>query len=498
MKEEFKDVIIIGAGLSGIGAACHLKKRCPSKYFTILESREHMGGTWDLFKYPGIRSDSDMYTLGYNFKPWTDPQAIADGPAILKYIKNTAEHYKIDQHIRYNHKVLQIEWHSDQSQWSVKVEHQGIEKVIRCNFLITCTGYYNYQAGYTPNFPNQQSYQGAFIHPQQWPETLDYKDKKIVVIGSGATAVTLVPELAKQAKSVTMLQRSPSYLTTLPREDAFLEWLRKFFPDRWVYHFARTRNIGFTIAFYNYCRRFPNHARKFIAGMAKKELPANFDMKHFDPKYNPWDERVCVVPDSDMFKVLSNGKAEIVTDTIASFTPTGIELDSGKTLDADIIVSATGLDIQIMGGIEVLVDNVPYEFSEKMIYRGVLFQDLPNLGMIFGYTNASWTLKADLVSEYICRVINQLDKSKTTYAVPRDSHQTPRIPFMDMTSGYIQRALNKAPQQGSKLPWRLYQNYLKDMLMLRYGKLNDGVLEFGKKDEKAHSELINKKEVITE
>lgn len=484
MSIEYKDVVIIGAGLSGIGAACHLRKNCPNKSFAILEGRTQMGGTWDLFKYPGIRSDSDMYTLGYNFKPWTDPQAIADGPAILKYIKNTAEEFDLTNLIRYQYKVTHIHWDSNTARWTVSIETNGQNKQIRCNFLITCTGYYNYQAGYTPEFPGREHFQGSFIHPQHWPEHLKYQDKKIVVIGSGATAVTLVPELAKQAQSVTMLQRSPSYLTTLPREDQLLNMMRKYLPDNWVYRFARTRNIGITMAFYNYCRTFPNNARSFISKMAKKDLPNDFDMKHFSPKYQPWDERVCVVPDSDMFKAIKQGNADVVTDTIQTFTENGIKLASGNTLEADIIVSATGLDIQIMGGIEVFVDNQPYDFSQKMIYRGVLFEDLPNLGMIFGYTNASWTLKADLVSEYMCRVINHLDKSDTVMAVPKDNQSMKHIPFMDMTSGYIQRALNRAPKQGEKLPWRLYQNYLKDMLMLRYGKLNDGVLEFNKIVEK--------------
>ena len=478
MSIEFRDVIIIGAGLSGIGAACHLSKNCPDKSYAVLEGREQMGGTWDLFKYPGIRSDSDMYTLGYNFKPWTDPQAIADGPSILKYIKETASEFNVTDKIRYQQKVTKIDWDSESARWTLTINQGDQHTQMQCSFLITCTGYYNYQAGYTPEFPGRNNYQGTFIHPQHWPETLDYSNKKIVVIGSGATAVTLVPELAKKATSVTMLQRSPTYLTSLPRVDHLSVWMRKVLPDTWVYRFARTRNIGFTIAFYNYCKKFPNNARKFIAKMAKKDLPDHFDMKHFDPKYNPWDERVCVVPDSDMFQAISDGKADVMTDTIETFTETGLKLDSGKELEADIIISATGLDIQIMGGIEVSVDGQAYDFSEKMIYRGVLFQDLPNLGMIFGYTNASWTLKSDLVSEYMCRVINHLDKTNTNTAVPKDNQSMKHIPFMDMSSGYIQRALHKAPKQGEKLPWRLYQNYLKDMFMLRYGKLDDDVLTF--------------------
>ena len=491
METEYRDVIIIGAGLSGIGAACHLSKKCPNKSYAILEGRANMGGTWDLFQYPGIRSDSDMYTLGYNFKPWTDPQAIADGPSILKYIKNTAKQFQVDTHIRYDHKVKKVMWDSASALWAVHLEIGGEHKIMTCNFIMTCTGYYNYENGYTPSFPGRESYKGQFIHPQHWPKDLDYKNKKVVVIGSGATAVTLVPELAKQAQSVTMLQRSPTYVTTLPKEDIFLVWMRKIMPDNWVYRFARTRNIGLTIAFYNYCRAFPNSARRLLTKMVKKELPESFDMKHFTPKYAPWDERVCVVPDSDMFNVISEGKAHIVTDEIETLTEKGVQLKSGESLDADIIVSATGLDIQIMGGIDVEVDGKPYDFSEKMIYRGILFQDLPNLGMVFGYTNASWTLKADLVSEYMCRMINHMEASGTQFAVPEDSESIEKIPFMDMSSGYIQRALHKVPQQGAVLPWRLYQNYVKDMMMLRFGKLADGVLSFKKPKMQSQSESNN-------
>jgi cation diffusion facilitator CzcD-associated flavoprotein CzcO len=483
MNAEYQDVFIIGAGLCGIGAACHLTKKCPNKTYAILEGRSSMGGTWDLFKYPGIRSDSDMYTLGYSFKPWTDPQSIADGPSILRYIKKTAEQFNVNSHIRYDHKATKIEWDSTTALWTVHINENGQSKIMTCNFLMTCTGYYNYEHGYTPDFKGKNNFTGQFIHPQKWPENLDVKNKKVVVIGSGATAVTLVPELAKEASLVTMLQRSPTYVTTLPKNDMFLVWMRKIMPENWVYRFARTRNIGLTIAFYNFCRAFPNVARKSMTKMVRKELPKSFDMKHFTPKYAPWDERVCVVPDSDMFKVISDGKADIVTDNIETFTETGIQLASGECLDADIIVSATGLEIQIMGGIEVSVDGQPYDFSSKMIYRGILFQDLPNLGMVFGYTNASWTLKADLVSEYMCRMINHMDASNTQYAVPEDHESMARIPFMDMSSGYIQRALSKVPQQGEKLPWRLYQNYMKDMMMLRFGKLNDGVLSFKTKTE---------------
>jgi len=480
METEYQDVVIIGAGLSGIGAACHLLKKCRNKTYAILEGREAMGGTWDLFKYPGLRSDSDMYTLGYNFKPWTDPQAIADGPAILKYINDTAKQFKVDQHIRYSHKVIKIEWCGEKALWTIHLNINGQEKTMTCRFLMSCTGYYNYENGYTPDFNGKDQFKGEFIHPQKWPEDLDYTDKKIVVIGSGATAVTLIPELAKKAKAVTMLQRSPTYVTTLPKVDRLLVLLRKLLPDNWVYRLARTRNIAFTIGFYNYCRSFPKSARRLMTKMVKKELPETFNMNHFTPKYAPWDERVCVVPDSDLFTALKKGKAEIVTDEIEALTANGIQLKSGNVLDADIIVSATGLEMQLVGGIEIIVDGKSYDLSEKMIYRGVLLQDLPNFGVVTGYTNASWTLKADLVSEFMCRLINKMDASNTQCVVPEDKESMEHISFMDMSSGYIQRAQDIVPKKGKKVPWCLYQNYIKDMFTLRFSSLNNGVLIFKK------------------
>jgi cation diffusion facilitator CzcD-associated flavoprotein CzcO len=480
MTVEHQDVIIIGAGLSGIGAAYHLSQKCPNKSVTILEGRSRMGGTWDLFKYPGIRSDSDMYTLGYNFKPWNDPQAIADGPSILKYIKEAAKEHSLEEKIRFQHQVNSINWCSKNATWTVSLEVEGEPKTLTCNFLISCTGYYNYQQGYTPDFKGREDFKGDFIHPQLWDEKLDYKDKKIVVIGSGATAVTLVPELAKQAASVTMLQRSPTYVASVPKEDKLLPWLRKFLPNNWVYRFARTRNIAFTMAIYNYCRAFPNHARKALTKLAKKELGDEYDMKHFTPKYAPWDERLCAVPDGDLFDVLKKGKANILTDTIDHFTKDGLVLNSGDTLSADIVISATGLDLQLMGGLDIQIDGTPFNMSEAKVYRGVLIENLPNLGMIFGYTNASWTLKSDLTSEYICRVLNYMEKTDTQQCVPVDEENMDDIPFIDMSSGYIKRALDKVPKQGQKSPWRLHQNYLRDMAMLRLGSVNDGVIKFTK------------------
>ena len=478
MKTEYQDIIIIGAGLSGIGAAYHFSKKCPNKSLAILEGRSSMGGTWDLFKYPGIRSDSDMYTLGYNFKPWNAPQSIADGPSILKYIKEAAQEYSLEDKIRYNHQVTAINWCTEMATWTVSLNVDGQAKSLSCNFLLSCTGYYNYEKGYSPEFKGKEDFKGHFIHPQHWDESLEYKDKNIVVIGSGATAVTLVPELAKQAASVTMLQRSPTYVANVPKEDKLLPFLRKFLPNKWVYRFARTRNVALTMAIYNYCRSFPNHARKALTKLAKKELGDGYDMKHFTPNYAPWDERLCAVPDGDLFTVLKEGKAQVVTDTIKHFNHDGIVLNSGETLQADIIVSATGLDLQLMGGIDINVDGVSFDMSKAKVYRGVLIENLPNLGMIFGYTNASWTLKSDLTSEYICRILNHMEKTQTQLCMPVDDENMEDIPFIDMNSGYIQRALNKVPKQGQKSPWRLYQNYIRDMAMLRLGSVDDGVLKF--------------------
>ncbi len=480
MNCVYQDVIIIGAGLSGIGAAYHISKSCPEKSLAILESREQMGGTWDLFRYPGIRSDSDMFTLGYNFKPWKDKQSIADGGSILSYIKEAALENNLAEKIRYQHKVTSIEWCSESATWTLQLEVAGEQTQMKCNFLLSCTGYYNYEKGFTPEFKGKENYQGQFIHPQHWPKDLDYTNKKVVVIGSGATAVTLVPEIAKKAKSVTMLQRSPTYVATVPKEEGLAILLRRFMPNKWVYRITRARNVARTMLIYKYCKAFPNRARKGLTGLARRQLGQDFDMKHFTPKYNPWDERLCAVPNGDLFKALRKGKAHVVTDTIDTFTSNGIKLKSNETLDADIVVSATGLDLKIMGGIEIKVDGEAFKFSDSMIYRGVLVENLPNLAMVFGYTNASWTLKSDLISEFVCRVINRMEKTGTNKCVPVDKNNTSVIPFIDMNSGYVSRARDQMPLQGNKLPWRLYQNYFKDMLMLRMGRVNDGVLQFDK------------------
>ena len=478
---EYFDVLIIGAGLSGIGAAVHLQKDSPNKSYAILEGREAIGGTWDLFRYPGIRSDSDMYTLGYNFKPWTSPKGIADGKDIREYICEAAKEHDIEKNIRFGHKVLSSSWSSETARWTLEVQltSSGEIKQYQCNFVLCCTGYYNYDHGYQPEFNGSKNFKGDIIHPQKWDEDYDYSGKKIVVIGSGATAVTLVPAMTDKAEHVTMLQRSPSYVMTLPQDDPMVNGLRKFLPETWVYRITRTRNIAFASMMYNYCKKFPNSARRLIQKLVKKQVGDDFDMKHFTPNYAPWDERLCAVPDGDMFKVLREGKASVVTDHIDHFTETGITLKSGDTLDADIIITATGLDVQLFGKMKLFVDGQPFVANEKMVYRGVLLEDLPNAGMVFGYTNASWTLKADLITEWMCRLLNHMDATGKKIVMPHNFDKSvEHRPFVDMQSGYVQRAMERAPQQGSKLPWKLYQNYALDLATLRFGKVNDETLVF--------------------
>ncbi|MEZ5505715.1 MAG: NAD(P)/FAD-dependent oxidoreductase [Gammaproteobacteria bacterium] len=481
MSLEHFDVLIIGAGLSGIGAACHLKRETPRKTFALLEARHAMGGTWDLFRYPGIRSDSDMYTLGYNFKPWTNPKAIADGPSIRDYIRDTAREYGVDQKIRYNKRVKSANWSSRDAAWILDIEDTatGEQLQLSCNFVISCTGYYNYAAGYTPEFAGRDDFKGQIIHPQQWPEDLDYSGKKVVVIGSGATAVTLVPAMTDKAGHVTMLQRSPTYVASVPLEDKISNNLRRYLPDTLVYRLARTRNVAFTLGFYRLAKTRPKAIRRLLLSQVKRQLGPNADMQHWTPKYNPWDERLCAVPNGDLFKVIRKGKASVVTDQIERFDATGIQLKSGQHLDADIIITATGLDLQMLGGASLTVDGQPYDLSATMNYKGVMFRDLPNLAMVFGYTNASWTLKADITCEYVCRLLKLMDKKGLRQVTPRNHDpELHEIPFLDMQSGYVQRALGKLPRQGSKAPWKLHQNYALDLANLRYGKMEDDCLEF--------------------
>ena len=476
------DVLIVGAGLSGIGAAYHLQTKCPSKSYVILEGRERLGGTWDLFKYPGIRSDSDMYTLGYSFKPWTNAKAIADGPSILAYVKETAEENGIDRKIRYGQKVIRARWSSATARWTVTATDASTGNDIEytCSFVFACAGYYDYDDGYTPEFEGREKFAGRVVHPQQWGADVDYEGKRVVVIGSGATAVTLVPELAKKAAHVTMLQRSPTYVITVPERDKIADWLRaKMKPDT-AYGITRWKNVLLSMAFFTYCRRFPERAKGLIAGQTKRHLRGNVEVDpHFSPSYQPWDQRMCLVPDGDLFRALSTDRASIVTDHIDRFTEKGLKLRSGVELEADIVVTATGLKLKLLGGMALEVDGKPVVPSKTMTYKGMMCSDVPNFAFAIGYTNASWTLKCDLTSEFVCRLLNHMDKRGYTRAVPRnrDPSVTPS-PLLDFSSGYVQRSIDDFPRQGSRAPWKLYQNYALDRVTLRHAKIDDGILEF--------------------
>jgi len=478
--EQF-DVLIVGAGLSGIGAAYHLQTECPDKSFVILEARSASGGTWDLFRYPGVRSDSDMFTLGYRFRPWRGAKAIAEGPSILHYIRETATEHGIDHKIRFGHKVIRVCWSSEDARWTIEATDANGETVrFACNFLYMCSGYYDYSEGYMPGWPGMERFRGQIVHPQKWPENLQYHGKRIVVIGSGATAVTLVPALADSAAHVTMLQRSPTYIVARPSQDVIANFLRKFLPARVAYAIVRWKNVLVGMYFYNLARRKPEATKKGILAMVEKELGPEYDVsKHFSPRYNPWDQRLCLVPDSDLFATIRAGKASIVTDEIETFTESGLRLRSGNEIEADIIVTATGLRLKLLGGMQLVVDGAPVDISRTLGYKGVMFSDIPNFASAFGYTNASWTLKADLTAAYVCRLLNYMDERGYASCTPRK--RDPEIveePMVNFTSGYFLRASASLPKQGSKKPWRLYQNYALDTLALRFGKVDDGTMEF--------------------
>ena len=486
MPAEHVDVLIVGAGLSGIGAAYYLQTRCPQKSYAILEARDSIGGTWDLFRYPGVRSDSDMYTLGFSFHPWHDPKAIADGPAILSYIRETAQEYGIDQKIRFGHRVRRAEWTSAEARWTVEAMLASGETVrLTCNFLFMCSGYYDYDGGYTPNWPGVEQFAGCLVHPQQWPQDLDYAGKRVVVIGSGATAVTLVPAMAQLAAHVTMLQRSPTYIVSMPSEDSIANRLHRRLPFQLAYELVRWKNVLSMMFYYNLMRWQPEKTKKNLIDLVRAELGPGYDVdNHFTPRYNPWDQRLCFVPDGDLFAALKAGKASIVTDMIDTFTPNGIRLRSGEELTADIIVTATGLVMKLMSGVELVVNGRTIELSQTMSYKGMMFSDVPNLAAAIGYTNASWTLKCELVSRYVCRLLNFMDRHGYSQCTPHKKDAAiAEEPIVNFTSGYIQRALPSLPHQGSKRPWKLYQNYFLDMVTFRLGRLDDGTMEFKRRSE---------------
>jgi monooxygenase len=479
---EHLDVLIVGAGLSGIGAAHHLQEAFPARSYAIFEAREELGGTWDLFRYPGIRSDSDMHTLGYRFKPWTAAKSISDGEAILDYVRETAREGRIDAKIRFQHRVVRAEWSSEEALWSVEAERVDSGESVRltCSYLWVCSGYYRYDEGFTPEFPGTEDFSGEIVHPQHWPAELDYSGKRVVVIGSGATAVTLVPAMVEKAAHVTMLQRSPTYIASLPAEDPIANRLRRFLPDKAVYTLVRWKNVALQSLFYQLSRRRPQAVKKMIRRGVERSLPPGYDIdKHFKPKYNPWDQRMCLVPNGDLFEAISKGDATVVTDTIERFTESGIKLDSGEQLEADVIVTATGLNLLFLGGMELVVDGEPIDVSKKMAYRGMMLSGVPNCAFTVGYTNASWTLKADLTSEYVCRVLAHMDAHGYRKSVPELSDPSvEELPLLDFTSGYVQRSLDQFPKQGSKEPWKLRQNYVLDIRTIRRGQIDDGAMRF--------------------
>ena len=479
---EHVDVLIVGAGLAGVGAACQLRRHCPDKTFAILEAREAIGGTWDLFRYPGIRSDSDMLTLGYRFRPWEEPETIADGASIRSYIRDTAREYDVDSQIRFRHRVVRADFSSEDGRWLVEAERADTGETARltCDFLYSCTGYYRYDEGFTPNFEGIERFRGQIVHPQHWPEDLDYDGKRVVVIGSGATAVTLIPAMAERAAHITMLQRSPSYVVSLPSRDPLAALLHRFLSPRRAYPILRWKNVLIAQVFYQLSRRRPRLVKRMIRRANERRLPPGYDTDpDFRPRYEPWDQRVCLVPGGDLFETISRGDADIVTDEIETFTENGIALASGAELEADLIITATGLNMLFLGGIALSVDGEEVEPSETVAYKGMMLSGVPNLGLALGYTNASWTLKCDLSAEHFCRILNHMDANGQRVFTPRAPDPSmPRLPIIDLESGYVMRSIDSLPKQGGRTPWRLHQNYARDIQLLRRGPVDDEGLEF--------------------
>lgn len=482
MTQNHFNVIVVGAGISGIGAGYYLQKKCPNKSFVILEGRDNIGGTWDLFRYPGIRSDSDMNTMGFRFKPWMGVKSIADGPSILSYLQETVKENDLNKKIHFNQWVNEASWSSEDAQWTVQAENKKTQEHqdFTCDFLFLCGGYYNYEEGYTPHFAGRENFLGQIIHPQKWPKNLDYKNKKVVVIGSGATAVTIIPTMAEEAAHVTMLQRSPTYFLSAPDEDPVGNFLRKIISSKLTYKLVRWKNIRFQWWFFQKCRKFPKKVKEFLIKQVREELGPNYDIEtHFTPKYNPWEQRMCLVPNGDFFNAINAGKASVITDHIDRFTKKGIKLKSGGEVEADLIVTATGLNLEVCNGIKLEVDNNEVDISKTMTYKGMMFSDVPNLVATFGYTNASWTLRADLTSEYVCRLLNFMDKKGYANCCPRTAEHVEQAgDWLDFTSGYVKRSMHKFPKQGSRDPWRNTQNFPKDVLAIRWGNIDNKELKF--------------------
>ncbi len=478
-----QDVIIVGAGLSGIGAAYYLQSRCPGKSYAILEGRDAIGGTWDLFRYPGIRSDSDMHTLGYDFKPWTEAKAIADGPSIWKYVNETADENGIREHIRFQHKVVSASWSSEDAVWTVTAEQgDGRTVTLTCNFLYMCSGYYNYDEPFDPEIPGLDDFEGDVVHPQFWPEDLDYQGKKVVVIGSGATAMTIVPAMAGKGAKVTMLQRSPTYVASRPDQDRIANTLRKFLPEKWAYGITRFKNVQLGNWLYRRTRTNPEKVKQRLLGMVENALGKEYTARHFTPSYNPWDQRLCLIPNDDLYEAIKNGTASVVTDTIDTVTDSSIRLSSGDVLEADIIVTATGLKLSVLSDVRFSVDDKAVHWPDTIAYKGMMYADIPNLVQTFGYINASWTLRADLTAAYTCRLLNRMDELGMQMAVPRlreeDKDMELRPWIDDFSAGYMQRLMHLFPKQGAKDPWRNTQNYLLDKKLIPNAPLEDGAMTF--------------------
>ena len=478
------DVLIVGAGISGISAACHLEQRCPTKSYALLEGRENLGGTWDLFRYPGIRSDSDMHTFGFGFKPWTNPKAISDGELIREYLQEAVAEFNVRDKIRYGHKVTAANWDSEHKLWRVTAtQADGESVVIETRVLFMCSGYYDYAKGYTPDYPGLESFSGQLIHPQQWPEDLDYKGKKVAVIGSGATAVTIVPNMVDDAAELTMIQRSPSYVFSRPAEDAVANFLNRILPEKWAFSLTRWKNIYMQNTTFKTARKKPEKVKKVLLNAVRKSLGDDYDVdKHFTPRYNPWEERLCLIPDDDFLTAVREKKAEVVTDTISSFEADGVRLASGRLIEADIVVSATGLNMQFMGGVEFSLDDVALDFSKRFYYQGMMFSGVPNLIQTFGYINASWTLRADLNSAFVCDLLNELDSRGAVTCTPQlregEKNMQPQAAIDDFNPGYMQRGLHLFPKQGEHAPWRNTQDYLLDRKLLTPKLFEDSALEF--------------------
>ncbi|PJN24932.1 NAD(P)/FAD-dependent oxidoreductase [Kitasatospora sp. CB02891] len=479
---EHLDVLIVGAGISGIGAARYLTAESPGRSFAVLEARAELGGTWDLFRYPGIRSDSDLHTFGYAFKPWREKESIADAPQILSYLRETVRENGLQDRIRYHHRVLEASWSTADARWSVRVERvdTGEQVTLTCDWLFCAMGYYRYDQGFTPEFAGLDRFTGTVVHPQHWPEDLDHTGKRVLVIGSGATAVTLVPAMARRARQVTMLQRTPTYVMPVPRRDHLANLLRRLLGDERGYALTRRKNIAQQYAVWSFCQRHPKAARKIIRWVNTRQLPKGYPVdEHFSPPYDPWDQRLCAVPGGDLFKAIRSGRATVVTDRIRTFTERGVLLESGRELTADLVVTATGLNVQAFGGIPMSVDGEPVRLAGTVAFKGMMLSGVPNFAYAIGYTNSSWTLKIGLLCEHFCRLLAHMDRQGHRICRPEVADPAmPTRPFLDFAAGYVRRAVDGLPRQGDRRPWQTSTSYRDDARTLGAGQVTDPELHF--------------------